>query len=331
MTQIGETVAPGMIDTDEAKCPFDHSPGDPPDVENILIGDGQELGEKMSTKQGTHLYEVLKKDRIPNEVLLDPRERKNCFKNIEIKLKISKSPTGKLIPTLFPVTCAAHHCIPAQASLKNHKILQYMCKKGKSNKLKGTTYSSGKVWANVGYDVNGSQNGIWLPGNYAVAGGTGGIGAWTKNNDSDNEVGAPGLPSKLLTRSRHEVSFDNRKWLYVSKAVNKLPGQFHDAHPDYSKEVAKILTKIWENYNSLREEKVVNKKCEECKKRATKIKELGLPTPFGLVDRLNKVSDKFKNLLNGNSWNLKIYTSKWGLAYMKAVKAKHPASRAGSE
>jgi hypothetical protein len=35
-----------------------------------------------------------------------------------------------------------------------------------------------KVWGNVAYNVNGSHNGVWLPGNYAVGAGAGGVEVW---------------------------------------------------------------------------------------------------------------------------------------------------------
>jgi A nuclease family of the HNH/ENDO VII superfamily with conserved AHH len=326
MPEIGESITFGDIDIDQRKCPFDHSLEDPPVVQNILIGDGQELGKKMAERQGTHLYEKIKNDRTPKEANKDPRDRegRECFKEVSIKVQ---TPTGSFTTATFPVTCGAHHCIPAQASLKKSDILQYMCKHNATHSLKGKEFSAGKVWSNVGYDVNGSQNGTWLPGNYAVTGG--GTGDWGKNAEDDNETPPPGKSYKL-TGVRLDINIYSRKWMYVSKAVYTLPGQFHDAHPIYSEKVLGILQKIWLNYEALYADMILCEQCEECKKRLQKIKALGVPTPFGLVDRLNKVSDRFKNLLNGNSWNLEVYTSKWGLAYMQQVKAKNPHAQAGS-
>jgi hypothetical protein len=326
MTQFGEPIEVGEIDKDERKCPFDHDSDDPPDVENILIGEGGELGQKMKNKEGTHLYAKLRQE--VKQSILDPRDRPRSFRSIKIKFKIG---SGEARP-VYPVTCAAHHCIPAQESLKNHKLLQYMCKQDQTHDLKDAKYKHGKVWSNVGYDINGSQNGIYLPGNYAVGGGYG-IGVWGSNKDGDNEVPAKATTSVTpvaLTGRRYEISLNNRKWLYVSKAVEQGKGQFHDRHADYSKFVQSILTKIWENYENLHKTKIINKECPECEERAKKIKALGIPTPFGLVDRLNKVSDNMKNCLNGTTWRKHIYTSKWGKAYMEAVKAGIPDARAGT-
>ena len=123
-----------------------------------------------------------------------------------------------------------------------------------------------------------------------------------------------GKNASKLTGKLNQISVQNRKWLYVSKAVNSAPGQFHDRHVQDSNFVKGVLTKIWENYKQLEKDRIANEKCGQCKKRKKEIKKLGIPTPFGLVSRLNKVSAKFMTLLNGSSWKLNVYTSKWGSA-----------------
>lgn len=45
-----------------------------------------------------------------------------------------------------------------------------------------------------------------------------------------------------------------------------------------------------------------------------------VPTPFGLVTRLNGVAGRMAGFLNGTTWRPNIYTSKWGRAYMKTLK-----------
>ena len=60
MPEFGEPIDVGMVDEDEGKCPFDHSPGDPPEVKNDLVGEGPVLRGKMMGGQGTHLYDPAK-------------------------------------------------------------------------------------------------------------------------------------------------------------------------------------------------------------------------------------------------------------------------------
>ena len=156
---------------------------------------------------------------------------------------------------------------------------------------------------------------------------------WTNNEDGDEDAPEnaedliPDPESNLLTGELNEISSENRKWLYVSRAVELCPGQFHDRHVDFSLFVQSVLKKIFVNYENLYNEKILGSKCPKCKEKSEKIKELGIPTPFGLVTRLNKVSDKLKNCLNGTTWRLNIFTSKWGQAYMEAVRAGKPDAK----
>jgi hypothetical protein len=176
---------------------------------------------------------------------------------------------------------------------------------------------------------------VFVPGCYAVGGGRGGMGVWSSTEDGDeDDVDDPGdaVPdpkSNELTGALNEISASNRKWLYVNQAVHRCPGQFHDRHVDYSQFVQGVLKKIFQNYKTLYRQMAIEGKCGDCKKRQDKMKEIGIPTPFGLVTRLNKVSDRFRGFLNGTTWRMNVFTSKWGLAYMQAVKAKNAATRAG--
>lgn len=330
MPEIGEPVDPGMIDEDETQCPFDHEVK-PPTVQNDLIGVGTKLANKMKNATGTFMYEPYKEkvEAIPNpkDVAKHPFNKSSQSKGRPVRIS-GNNGDGTEWEHTYPVTCAAHHCIPAQESLKESPLLAFMCKKGDSEAIKGGSYSDGVVWADVGYDVNGSQNGIFLPGSYAVGGGRGGMGVWTGNADGDEDAPEDAVDevtdpnSNLLTGALNDISITNRKWLYVSQAVTLCPGQFHDRHVDYSTFVQSVLEKVFENYVNLHQTKIVESKCSECKKQADKMEKLGIPTPFGLAGRLNKVSAKFQTYLNGTTWRMNIFTSKWGQAYMVAVKAK---------
>ena len=327
MTQIGEVVKVSEVDADELKCPFDHTTPDPPTVKNDLIGVGGTLGRKMKNGESTHLYEPMKgADPAPIKNPKDDPDHKFYAKAKVVRIVVTDGATEHVHP--YPVTCAAHHCIPAQESLKESPLLAYMVKKGASEPLKDGSYSSGLVWSDVGYDINGSENGIFLPGSYAVGGGRGGMKVWASTEDGDDdepeEVTAPDPGSNELTGALNEISPSNRKWQYVKQAVVLCPGQFHDRHVDYSNFVQTVLEKMFEDYLALHRANVQGAGCSECSKRADKIKEVGVPTPYGLVKRLNSTSDRFKGFLNGLTWRINVYTSQWGKAYMEAVKAGSP-------
>lgn len=336
MTELVEGVAVGLISGEDVECPFDHNsdPLNPPVVENDFVGIGKTLGAKMAGQQGTHTPSHPGAQSKPKE-----DKRVNPKDQPEHPAFFSKKPitieNGDQPPHAYPVVCAAHHIIPAQASLKRAKaLLRFMVWKSKSEKVKGGTVD-GEVYADVGYDVNGSQNGIYLPGTYAV------YGSWVKdtsvlddeswepsatNDDEEDELGVAANPSPSLTGRLHEISSTNRKWRYVQQAVSVCKGQYHDAHGDYSTFVITQLQKIGTQYFIRKREIDANRGCPKCQKRFDEIKksekDAGIPTPFALVDRLNGVSARLAGYLNGKTWTLKIYTSRWGLAYMNSLKSK---------
>lgn len=357
MTQLGEPVAVGDIKDNESDCPFDHTEPEPPVVKNDLIGVGSTLARRMKGGKSTLLYEpfVTTVDEI-----LDPRHRqghpfegtgKHRAKPVKVPIEVSNPKKGKpaVVVHLFPVTCAAHHCIPAQESLKHSKLLAYMVDKNTPEDLKDgkstITFGDGRVWADVGYDVNGAENGVYLPGNYAVGGGRGGMKVWEgadDNEDDDDEEpdvdvddmmtdepiddGEP--QSNVLTGELYDVAGSTRKWRYVRQAMKLAPGQFHDRHEDYSAFVLQVLEKIFANYKKLEERHIGEKKCKECKKKADKFKSLGIPTPFGLAPRLNGVSAWMRGHLSGKQWPPNLYTSKWVQNYLAVLgKAAARSSR----
>lgn len=186
--EIGETIS--MPETPEQsedeQCPFEHNP--PPDdaTKNVLGGVGSVLGGNMDKGTGVGVHSHDKGTKEP-----DPRTAgvKSVFITVigeVIELE------GKPLP--YPVTCAAHHLIPAQEALKGHPILKFMCKKGESQDfLDGknaapSAVSGSLVWGNVGYNVNGCHNGVWLPGNYAVGGGKGAVEIWKKRTSDKRKL-----------------------------------------------------------------------------------------------------------------------------------------------
>src|SRR5687767_8439342 len=138
MTQVGEPIKIGAIDEDERKCPFDHDEEEPPAVENDLVGKGSTLARRMKSAKGTHLYAKIKDDyRV--DPILNPKHISDhpFFEKKEI-VKIEVKDGKKTIVYEYPVTCAAHHCIPAQESLKESPLLAYMCKQGQPESLNDT-------------------------------------------------------------------------------------------------------------------------------------------------------------------------------------------------
>jgi hypothetical protein len=348
MTELAEPVAFGIVLGVDVDCPFDHSSPEPPTVENDFIGDATKLASNMEGTVSTVLHNPFKPKKLssissPND---DP---KHAFFDghpesrwpVEIHWKDEKS--GASGTYRYPVTCAAHHLIPAQESLKRAEGLhQFMIKKGASETVavgKGTTtLPGGIVYSDVGYCVNGSENGVFLPGNYAVTALTMDDPHWTPapsvlsgldweaGESPDNEnVGVPKvISSPKLTGDRHQINNKNRKWQYVKQAV-KLGGQFHDRHKDYSDWIVKVLEEIGTQLESRYVKSALESACDKCAERAKKFtaEGAGVPTPFGLLARLNGVSSRTSGFLSGGLRAMPVVTSKWGVAHILAKRAKN--------
>ncbi len=360
MTQLGELVQIGFVNADEIKCPFDHEAEKPPNVSNDFVGVGKTLGANMKSASSTFLYEKLRKVQQLDPVL-NPRDdpahalyRKGVRKPRPITLWVRKSGSEPAKPHGYTLTCAAHHCIPAQESLKHSQLLEYMVKKGGKENIKDgdsiKQFSNGVVWSDVGYDVNGLENGVYLPGNYAVGGGIGGMGVWEGSDDNDQEEdetpassiapldiegtsvdvpsSIPGIDDPIVDSApssnrldgvNYVIDKNSRKWRYVQKAMVVAGGQFHDRHEEYSGHVLSRLQKIYNNYVLLEEDAQLS--CPDCQKRAKKIKEFGMPTPYGLVARLNGMSKYLRGYLTGSRWSPLLYTSKWVCNYVNGQKS----------
>jgi len=338
--QVGESVSPAVIADLNFKCPFDHQLEEPPTLENELVGKGATLAQNMNNGTSTNTYEKFKPSAESNKRGKIPQQdkdhnfyRKRDDKGRCLTIDFSKFKTGKNEVKDFPVSCSAHHLIPSQESLKKHKILKYMCKKDTSEKH-NHSFAKGKVWSDIGYNTNGSENGVYLPGSYAVGGGTGGLKVWySLDGEPDEEhdtdyIDLDELPEKeykdyMLIGKKGKITTDNPCWHYVSKATDLMGGaQFHDRHVNYSKKVVqKALTALHKRIEifDITERKSA---CPKCEKKRKEIEKLGLPTPYPLVKRLESLSRKLAGYLTASDgdWKPDIYTSIWMKNYMTAVK-----------
>jgi len=182
--EIGELVSvPSPDQAMDEDCPFSHEKPNPRE-KNELGGIGTTLGNNMKLGNGVHTSKPpFGGDYTAGESVADPRDRLYPIRSVVIQVK-GETITLLGVPLQYPLTCAAHHLIPAQESLKGHEILNFMCKKGENQDFRNDAAAApapvadSKVWGNVAYNVNGCHNGAWLPGNYAVGAGTGGAAVW---------------------------------------------------------------------------------------------------------------------------------------------------------
>jgi hypothetical protein len=332
--QIAQPVTtPSLLDLKD-DCPFDHDLPEPPNVQNKLVGKGGQLATNMNNGSSTNLYgpfipskdAQVKWGKLPQKDVDHPfgKERADKGRCVTVTFDDGRS-------KVFPVSCSAHHLVPSQESLKDHDLLQYMCKRSTSGE-NNHKYASGKVWSDVGYDTNGSENGVYLPGSYAVGGGRGGLAVWYVQDDDDddehsegyidaNKAPAADYAGFELKGKRGDINLANPCWQYVAQAIRKGPGQFHDRHVDYSEDIVQsALTNIWKSYRA-NDVLVLPESCPKCKKREEKIKEFGLPAPYSVVTRLQNLASKLRTYLTAGpgSWRSNVYTSEWCKQYMEAV------------
>lgn len=181
------------------------------------------------------------------------------------------------------VSVAAHHLIPGNAALAKSELFLSKEYLWKDKKVKG----------NIGYNVNASPNGVWLPGNYAARPwGTGGV--------------------------AFEKTFGPSPKDYAFAAIEAWEAQFHDAHEAYSLFVKKVLNKI---YDKLRAGEDIW--CPKAKKKKDKNPDEREPL-YVLVSRLNTVSGRMRSMLVAPSrnWKKNVWTSRFSLDYM-TEKKKH--------
>jgi hypothetical protein len=156
------------------------------------------------------------------------------------------------------ITPAAHHLLPGNASVKKAALLhKYMLWQGK-NPL-------GLVGP-IGYDINSPENGVWLPGNYAVREGTDFKLNWRQFKDAFKDA--------------------------YARAAMKASGdlQLHDAHPAYNDNVLNTLRDVAKKLDALW---IDRSKCPVCKKALVNQND----PPYGLVRRLNALSFEHKKAL----------------------------------
>ena len=175
----------------------------------------------------------------------------------------------------FPSSVAAHHLIPGNAALKPSKLFN-------SEYLR----VDGMAKGNIGYNVNATPNGVWLPGNYAQRPWGAGGAAFQAAN--------PGLAPKD----------------YAFMSISHWRAQFHDAHEDYSKFVVKCLNEIYDKLDNLQ-----SIWCPEAKSKEDKPEDRNL---YALVNRLNTVSARMNRMLVFPTYNWKknIFTSRFSSQYM---------------
>jgi hypothetical protein len=261
MTQIGEAAMIGLITEHTSKCELCTDPKTPPKKKSNADANWEEdPGAAIGNSSGDL------EDAMTAPPYRDPRP-----KDWKISGTVAKTTFNDHLVVPNP-----HHLIPGNESLKQSNVLDWI-------------FESDKITADVGYDVNNAENGVWLPSNNGMRG----------NPKWGNQ--------------------DVKKW-YVLNAMDEAEGHFHDRHGDpYSKTVTKILNKIADRMNGV---KILNMDCPYNNKKAKNSDKF--EPPFYLYVRLNGVSARCKKHLTHTAKQQRfLYTSKLVKLYWDAKKTKH--------
>lgn len=281
MTEIVEAVSIAVINHEghsEDTCAFCSLSTEPTTETNDLTDDyDEDKGEIPGVEDDGVLFKnsagKLGKDLKNNGSLQDLDEVVATFRQVDgnVVRKISRR---------LPVGTSAHHLIPGNASLKNSEIMDFL-------------YVDGKAKGNIGYNVNNYENGVWLPGNYALRG---------KN----------GLPKWGGEASKYIAEGGDPKQ-YAFAAIEKTRAQFHDAHEKYSDFVLDILDLLAEKL-----EMTGSIWCEEAGNKPDNPEDRQM---FMLVARLNTISRRMKRMLVNPSknWKRNVYTSRFCKEYIDEV------------
>ena len=315
MTQLGEMVAVGFVSTSDVECPFHDKKHAHDDAKNnYLAGNATTLGENLA--DGSTGSSTVQRD----SAAPDHRFRR-MQKFVDPDLEYDEETREVQIvkgneDCVYPVVYSAHHLIPAKESLKRAAKLHKFIDKGK-----------GKICCNLGYNIDGNENGVWLPGLHAVS--RKGLNLWgSAPTDLPDEEGVGRKPvvRKELEDGKSKwtysplagprpadgpIAFEptNMKWMYVQKAMTFAKvgtRQFHDRHPEYSSKVCDHLQAVADVLENLVGSGGQEPACPKCKEAIDK----PLP-PIGLLGLLNKSSRWYRGKVVGRTRDDNYYTSSW--------------------
>src|SRR5580765_4510957 len=276
MTQVLEQIAMETFGDTEVECPFKDDGKDVNEEEENITNDDRDavvapqsndggiLGGNLEA--GRHSAEAGTFNDLPQPAPANKdvdawRHRPVVLVPFTSELTDEYGPGGHI----QPYNSSAHHLIPGNAALAHSDLFKMYMKKGGSAqvKVKGT-WKKWKFKFNIGYNVNGSHNGVWLPNNFAI-----------------QQKGTPtGLKWSAYTAKK--VGSEERQWIvaYIATATKWKGRQFHDSHTTYNTNVKELMQKLC---RGLLAHQAV---CTECEKKVNK----EIPPPYRVKLRLYAIS-----------------------------------------
>jgi hypothetical protein len=342
-------IAIGLLKEIEGKCPF-HDREDkkcPDGVENKLTGDADLLGKNLHSGSVSTVNNSLKECE-PYKSLLSSKEEdpedESVFTeydgtDLDRFVNIFDDPINRPHAE-YPVGFQAHHLIPAAESLEPCTEL-----------LKFIEKERNIIRCDLGYNVNGAENGVWLPGKHPVQApgkdpvdpSKAPLDLWSSSSSGTKKDNEPGTRKTIirckdlyepLKGSKRSKPWDkeNLKWLYVLKSMtffsktdkkkqeHQGPRQFHERHYKYSTIVRQSLDTFASHLRAKSGITLqVSVTCGKCKEKMDQKKKL--PPPYPLLGRLNSLSAHYRTILFSKD-NARIFTSSWCDSELKQSKQK---------
>lgn len=290
MSQIGEAVAIEAFSESGKTCPMEpHKKKKTLTGKAIEVKSVKDLRKAMKKGMSTRQWKQNGDDFV---------EAKHFDAEKKTPPKYDKKPI-EIAGKKYPLSIAAHHLIPGLDSLPKSSLKDYIWK------------SEGVIDGDIGYDVDGAENGKWLATHQIMSSKLGKKQDIVIEDDS-NPTRTVGLSWAELSKKAQEREENSEKYndlfaqRYSQQAMALLNSQFHDSHANYSEWVKDKLDNISyaiETFSGM---------CEECNKNKKKT------PPYSLVYRLNmlsKICDKFLSGPPRNSWR-NIYTSRLSRLYI---------------
>lgn len=291
--QLGESVAIASFGLDSDECPFQPHSKDEGFTQSKRPGDKEvkKLQKAMKSGQSTRVW---------HQSGTSFTEKTNKDGPKHSKPKAAAGQPIRIAGVDYPLSVAAHHIIPGKASLPKSELAPYIW-----------ADEGGVIKSDIGYDVDGSENGLWMPTHQSMSAKLGKAQKLVIH-DEEKPPETKGMSWQQLSDRAKEHDGDPATYTqlflprYTQQAMDALYTQFHDSHSNYNTWVTKRLNGL-----AVRLHTKVGF-CEKCKEDDKK------SPPYSLVYRLNMVSRMILiNFLGGGpkaGWK-RVHTSDFARRY----------------
>lgn len=144
--QVGESISPlEVAAVEKEECLFEHREREK--VKNKLSGSSRKLGDQLGQGKSTRLWSYSGDNKVIAEQVTSESLKRVRPSITSIRVRKDDGGTEE-----HSFQWDAHHLIPTSSTYHDSK-----------NKLKPFVEGGETIADDIGYDINGAENGIWLP------------------------------------------------------------------------------------------------------------------------------------------------------------------------